>query len=210
MAPHPLLDLVRRRISVEEFDATHRLSEDQIRDLVADAAHAPSSFNIQHWRFVAVHRDEDKPRLQEIAFGQQQVADAAVTFIVLGDVRGTEKLPQILQRAVDADMMPQGKADAWVRMAGGIYSDETVARDEAIRSATLASMVLMLAAEARGWASGALSGFDAERVMQEFSIDPRYVPVMLLAVGRPVSHDDARKPRLEVDEILAFDRCRIF
>ena len=203
---HPFLELIRRRSTVERFDSARELDEEQIRALVADATCAPSSFNIQHWRFVAVRRPEDKQRLCEAAYGQQQVRDAAVTFIVLGDVQGIEKLPQILDAAVERGALARGKATAWLRMAEEIYADREVARDEAIRSASLAAMTMMLAAEARGLASGALSGFDSQRVRQDFGIDERYVPVMLLVIGHPLGTSPSRMPRLDVSDVLELDR----
>ncbi len=207
---HPFLRLIRERCSVERFDSERELDEQEIRELIADATYAPSSFNIQHWRFVAVRRPEDKQRLKQAAYGQQQVADAAVTFIILGDTQAVDKLPSIVEQAVELGALAEGKAAAWVRMAREIYADPVLARDEAVRSASLAAMTLMLAAEARGLASGALSGFDIERVKKEFDIDERYVPVMLLAVGHPAGSEQPRQPRLPVDEVLAFDRSRMF
>ena len=124
---HPFLEMIRRRTSVERFDPARALDEDRIRQLVAEATLAPSSFNIQHWRFVAVRRAEDKRRLCEAAFGQAQVAEAAVTFVVLGDLRGVELLPDLMELAVARGAMPEGKAAAWVRMAKQIYADERIA-----------------------------------------------------------------------------------
>jgi len=203
---HPILELIRRRATVERFDPDRGLDEQSIRELVSEATRAPSSFNIQHWRFVAVRRPEDKQRLFEAAYGQEQVRDAAVTFIILGDLRGVERLPGIMQTAVERGALPQGKASAWIDMANKIYADRGLARDEAIRSASLAAMTMMLVAQARGLASGALSGFDPQRLRREFDIDERHVPVMLLAVGHPVETVASRMPRLELSEVLAFDR----
>jgi nitroreductase len=202
------LELMRKRISVEAFQPGLELSDDEIRSLVADAVEAPSSFNIQHWRFVAVRREEDKQRLCRAAYGQRQVVDAAVTFIVLGDLRAVQDLPRTLEPAVAQGVLPEGKAVSWVEQARRIYADETMARDEALRSCSLAAMTLMLAAEARGLGSCPLSGFDLEQVKREFGVDDRYLPVMLLAVGRPAGTDTVRKPRLPVDRVLAFDRSR--
>jgi nitroreductase len=207
--PHPFLELIRRRVSVEEFDP-RPLDETTIRALVEDASRAPSSFNLQHWRFVAVRKPEDKERLCRAAFGQEQVRVAGVTFIVLGDVEGLEKLPEINRAAVAAGTLAEGKAAAWERFAAEIYADPRMARDEALRSASLASMTLMLAAEARGLVSGALSGFDSEQVHEGFDIEPRYLPVMLIAVGHPGKLERRAQPRLDVDAILSFDRGRRF
>ncbi|NIM00427.1 MAG: nitroreductase family protein [Acidobacteria bacterium] len=206
---HPFLELIRQRTSVESFD-TRPVDEETIRALVEDAACAPSSFNIQHWRFVAVREEADRNRLCRAAFGQEQVRIAPVTFIVLGDLQGLDKLPRINREAVEIGALPQGKASAWERMAAEIYADPQLARDEVLRSASLASMTLMLAAEARGLASGALSGFDAGRVCADFDIEERYLPVMLIAVGYPADVERKQQPRLGVDEILNFDRGRRF
>lgn len=199
-------EAIYTRRAVKHFDPDHEMPEADLTKLLETAMQAPTSFNIQHWRFVAVRRDEDRARLCEAAYGQAQVREAAVTFIVLGDLQAVDSLPEIMEDAVRQGALPQGKATAWVGMARKIYSDETMARDEAIRSASLAAMTLMLAAEARGLAAGALSGFDADRVRQDFGIEARYLPVMLLAVGHPLEAAPSRMPRLDVDRVLAFDR----
>src|SRR5262249_30402972 len=146
------LELLKQRTSTNKFDTTKKLSQKEIRELVALATEAPSAFNIQHWRFVAVTDQADKERLKAVAFGQHQAADAAVVFIVLGDLRGHEKLPDILSRGIKAGILNQEVANGWVSSVNGLYADERAARDEAVRSATLAAMTLMIAAQAKGLA----------------------------------------------------------
>lgn len=205
------LELIRQRISTNKYDTTRTLSEDEIIELVGYAAESPSAFNIQHWRFVAVTRPEDKERLKAVAYKQQKVVDASVTFIVLGDLRGYELIPEILAPMVESGRMSQEAADKWVDSASKSYvSNERFARDEAIRSASMAAMTLMIAAQARGFVSGPMIGFDAEAVKREFNISDRYVPVMLLTVGYPAAGNSPRKPRLEAARILAFNQGREF
>jgi nitroreductase len=126
--------------------------------------------------------------------------------VILADVEGVERLPAILDACVERGAMPVGKAAAWVRMAGQIYSDPSKARDEAIRSASLAAMTMMLAAEARGLVSGALTGFDPAQVSDSFGIEDRFLPVMLLAVGYPAGAAGVQMPRMDVADVLAIDR----
>jgi nitroreductase len=202
------LELIKNRISANMFDANRSLSEDEIKELIEYATQAPSSFNIQHWRFVAVTTKEDKERLKSVAYNQQKVVDAAVTFIVLGDLRGHETLADILQRSIDTGLLNEQIKDTWVGMANGMYADERMARDEAIRSASLAAMTLMIAASAKGLASGPMIGFDPEGVKREFGISDRYVPVMLLTVGYAAEGNWTRKPRLTVDEVLSVDKSK--
>jgi nitroreductase len=202
------LQLIRNRISADRFDPTQTLSEQEIRELVEYATQAPSSFNLQHWRFVAVVKREDKERLKAVAYGQQKVADAAVTFIVLGDLSAHHDLESILSRSVQAGILTQKTADGWIASARRSYAHPRMARDEAIRSGSLAAMTLMIAAQARGLVSGPMIGFDPEGVKREFRISDRYLPVMLVTVGYPAPGNRPRKPRLGVGRVLAFDRWR--
>ena len=204
------LALIRKRISASKFDTKKTLSKEQIRELFEYATQAPASTNIQHRRFVEVTKQEDKERLKHVAFGQQKVADAAVTFIVLGDVRGHEKLGAILDRSVAACIVPQELRDKWVDMVNVGYADPQRARDEAIRSVSLAAMTLMIAAQAKGYVSGPMIGFDPDGVKRAFGISDRYGPAMLLPVGHEAPGNWPRKVRLSVDEVLAFDRAPEF
>ncbi|MBL8169091.1 MAG: nitroreductase family protein [Acidobacteria bacterium] len=205
------LQLIKERISANKFDTERKLSEAEIKELVSYATEAPSAYNIQHWRFVAVTDPAAKERLKALAYNQQKVADAAVTFIVLGDLRGYEKLPDILRPLVESGLMTQKAADGWSQTATNAYvGNEAFARDEAIRGASLGAMTLMLAAQAKGLASGPMIGFDVEGVKRAFNISDRYVPVMLLPVGYPAPGNWPRKPRLSVDEVLSFNEGREF
>jgi nitroreductase len=208
-----ILQAIKHRISANSFDSDKKLSETEIKELIGYAIEAPSSFNIQHWRFIAVTDAAAKEKLKALAYNQPKVTAAAVTFIVLGDLKGHEKLPDIVGRAVKAGVIEQGVADYFVNGAAGFYknyTDTQTVRDEAIRSATFAGMTLMLAAEAKGLVSGPMIGFDFEGVKKAFNISDRYVPAMLIAVGYPAPGNWPRKPRLAVDEVLAFNEGREF
>lgn len=197
------LETINQRISANRFDPDKPLSRAEIGELVTCATQAPSSFNLQHWRFVAVTERPDKERLKAVAYGQQKVVDAAVTFIVLGDLKAHIKLPDILAQAVKAGIFDQATADNMVGMANQMYANPSAQRDEAIRSASMAAMTLMLAAQAKGLVSGPMIGFDPEGLKREFQITERYLPVMLIAVGHPAPGNWPRKPRLSLDDVLA-------
>lgn len=200
-----IFELLQKRFSANKFDTTKTLTKEQVEELIAAAGHAPSAYNMQHWRFVAVAKKEDKERLKSVAYNQQKVADASVTFIVLGDLRGHEKLGEILKPFVEQGNMTQEMADSWVKSVAGTDPAGRATRDEAIRSASMAAMVLMLAAEEKGLATGPMIGFDPEGVKREFQIPDRYVPAMLITCGYPIEGNWPQKPRLPLSEILFWD-----
>ena len=207
------LDSIKHRVSANAFDASRPLSRTEIEDLVEYALEAPSSFNLQHARFIAVVDAAQKEKLKALSWDQAKVSDAAVTFIILGDTLAHEKLPDLMGRAVMAGMIDQGVADWFINGAAGFYGNydnERLVRDEVIRSASFAAMNMMLAADAKGLASGPMIGFDSVGVQKAFNIPERYVPVLTLAIGYAKDGNWPRKPRLSVAETLAFDDGKTF
>jgi len=205
------LEILKKRTSANNFDKSQTISEADIRELISYAIEAPSSFNIQHWRFIAVNDKPTQEKLKGVAYGQPKVADAAVTFVILGDLKGIEKLPDALAPMLKAGAIDQKAYDGWLGMANGMYKDNAqLSRDEAIRSASMASMNLMIAAQAKGYVSGAMIGFDPEGVKKVLGISDRYIPVMLIAVGPGAAGNWPRKPRFSVDQVLSFNKGKEF
>lgn len=197
---------IEARISANHFDTTRPLTDDEIAELVRLATLAPSAFNAQNWKFVAVRSDSAKARLLPLAFGQQKVAHAAVTFIVCGTLDVHRTLPGALRPSLDTGLLDQPTYDGWVGAADSMYRNNPVLqRDEAIRSASLAAMTLMLAAQDKGLVSGPMIGFDPQGVAQAFGLAPTDVPAMLVTVGYPAHGNWSQKPRKPISDVLIFE-----
>ncbi len=205
------LDALKTRTSANNFDATRSITDAQIRKLVSHATQAPSSFNIQHWRFLAINDKAAQARLRAVAFNQPKVADAGVTFVILGDLKGYEKLAEAYAPLVQKGVMTQAAVDGVIAKANAMYhGNPQIQRDEAIRSGSLAAMALMLAATEMGLVSAPMIGFDPAGVKKECGISDQYVPVMLLAVGYAAPGNWPRKPRFAVDQVLGINKMPAF
>ena len=199
----PLETLLEQRTTTGRFDPQRPLPDGTVEKLVHLATRAPSACNLQNWHFIAVESEEAKSRLEAVAYGQQQVKDAAVTFIVIGQTKAYPHLFARLQPAVDAGDLPTGVQRGWSDMATSAHENNPqLQRDEALRSASLAAMVLMLAANEMGYAAGALSGFDPSALSAAFGLSAHDVPVMLVTVGFPAPGNWPQKPRRPMLEVL--------
>lgn len=201
---NPMIALIEQRLSVNLFDATHILADAEIEELVRLATLAPTAYNLQNWRFIAVRTPEGKARLRGLAHGQAKVLDAAVTFIVCGVLPDHGALSERLSPFVETGHMHAETASGWQVGARAQYADAKVARDEAMRSASLGAATLIFAAEALGLSSGPMGGFDPEGVARAFDLAPGEIPAMLLAVGRAAPGNWPRKPRRPLHEVLHF------
>lgn len=202
MMSNPAISLIEQRVSANLFDASHALTDAEVENLARLATRAPSAYNLQNWRFIAVRAPDAKARLRTLANGQAKVSDAAVTFIICGVLPDHTALAARLLPFVEAGFMPAAMASGWQEGARAQYADPQTARDEAVRSASLGAATLIFAAEALGLVSGPMVGFDAEGVAREFGLGPNEVPVMLVAVGRAAPGNWPQKPRRPLAEVL--------
>ena len=196
-------NLINTRVSTNFFDTNKQLSDDEVNELVALATRAPSAYNLQNWKFIAVRSNDAKERLKAVSYGQQKVVDASITFIICGTLEAYKQLPQALQPSLDAGIIEPSMAVGWVAMAEGAHTGNPILqRDEAVRSASLAAMTLMLAAEGMGFATGSMSGFDPVGVTKEFNLSVNEVPVIFVTVGYPAAGNWPQKPRKAVRDVL--------
>jgi nitroreductase len=201
------LDVLSQRHAVHQFDPTASITRSEIETLVQEASQAPSSLNLQHWRFVAITDPQIRAQLSTTTIqpNRQRVVDASVIFVILGDLEAHRSLSEILEQAVRAGTLTRELADLRVSTANQLYEGEPhVAREEAVRSVSLAAMVLMLAACNHGFASCPI-GFDPNRLQDVLRISDRYTPLMMIAVGHDASSNRKRRPRLPVSQILSFN-----
>ena len=198
-----VIECILSRSATKYFDPAATLSDDQIRELVRIGTTAPTSFHLQNWRFIAVRTPEAKARLRPIAWNQPATSDAAVTFIVVGQLADSNVIPERLAPVVEAGIMPAEMVPDWEIHARDLYfAYPQRQRDEAVRSATFGAAAMMYAARSLGLGSTPMIGFDAEAVAREFALAEDEVPVMLLSIGPARPGNWPQKPRLPVADVL--------
>jgi nitroreductase len=197
--------LLTQRVSANAYDSSKTLSNEKINQIIELAAKAPSAFNLQNWKVIAVTSADGKKRLCEKAYGQQKVIDASATFIICGTLDQPNTVTAALKPTLDAGIIDQATFDGWVGAVTGMYTDNAVMqRDEAVRSGSLLAMSLMLVAQGEGLVSCPMIGFDPTGVSAEFGLSASEIPVMLVTVGYASEGNWPQKPRKSVKEILTF------
>jgi len=198
-----VIECILSRSAAKYYDPAATLSDDQIRELVRIGTSAPTSFHLQNWRFIAVRTPEAKARLSPIAWNQPAITDAAVTFIVCGQLADASVIPERMAPLVEAGVMPETMVPEWEKPARGLYKEHPQRqRDEAVRTGTFGAAAMIYAARSLGLGSTPMIGFDAEAVHREFGLARDEVPVMLLTIGAERPGNWAQKPRRAVADVL--------
>jgi nitroreductase len=106
------LEVLNRRIAAQSFQPAFNISSQDLCSLIEDASLAPSSFNLQHCRFVAITTPELKSELAIITLpaNRQKVMDASLWACVLID---RNDIPKHLFRIPDLDLSEDLCAELW-------------------------------------------------------------------------------------------------
>ncbi len=174
-------DAIYQRRAIKQYDPDHKLTPEEETKLLEAAIQAPTSFNIQHWRFVIV-RDPELRRKIRTEFGndQAQMTDASLLIIMTADVKAWQKDPQRYWKNT-----PKEVAELLVNWMGPFHEGrEWLQRDEAQRSIGMAMQTLMLAAKAMGYDSCPMIGFDIEKVAELINLPDDHVMGAMVAIGK--------------------------
>ncbi|MDR4435368.1 nitroreductase family protein [Bacillus tequilensis] len=190
------LDVLKARASVKEYDTNAPISKEELTELLDLAAKAPSAWNLQHWHFTVFHSDESKASLLPVAYNQKQIVESSAVVAILGDLKANENGEEVYAELVSQGYVTDEIKQTLLGQINGAYQSEQFARDSAFLNASLAAMQLMIAAKAKGYDTCAIGGFNKEQFQKQFDISERYVPVMLISIGKAVkpAHQSNRLP----------------
>lgn len=200
-------DAVLTRRSVHEY-SDEPVNEDTLKAVFDRVRYSPSSYNLQPWEFLVLQADENRERLQDVAYGQEHVTDAPVAIAVLGNTDPSTHAEAVAEDMLRKGYLPNEEAqDGLLETIDGMAErDETTNRLWTTRSTALAGMTLMHAARAEGLSTCPVGGFDSEALAEEFDIDDQYEPVMLVTLGHAAPNaadtNTARKFRRSTDDIV--------
>ena len=195
-----VLDAIEKRRAIAQFDPSFELTDEAMVQLMKPVCLTPSSFNLQHWRFVAIRNLETKKLLRQASFNQRQVEECAAVIVVTADT-------QVHEHAKDGWKNLDGEvAERLDNLVRELYADNPqLQRDEAIRSGSLAAMTMMLIATEMGLDTSPMIGFDPQSVAGIAQVPDDYVIVMLVCVGKALADPRPSMGRFEVAEVVRLE-----
>lgn len=183
-----LTEIMKQRKSVRRYDSNFTISQEEITELLNEASSAPSSSNIQPWRFIIIQNKDIQKELRTIGYNQAQIEEASAIIAVLGDIEAYKNAEQIYQANVEQGYMPQEVANNMIANTTKMYSSlpkeylmPIVAYD-----AGAFAMQFMLLAKERGYDTVTMGGFEKDKFAQRFELPGNLFPITLIALGKAV------------------------
>jgi len=195
-------DAIKERRSVKHYDPDHKLTDEEINQLLSLAVLSPTSFNIQNWRFVIVKDSEVRKQIRAAAWNQAQVTESSLLLVICADLKSWKDNPaQYWKNA------PKEAQDFLVPAIGPFYEGkEQLQRDEAMRSCGIAAQTIMLAAKSMGYDSNPMIGFDPQKVAEIINLPKDHVISMLMVIGKQTKPAMPRGGQLPLDNVTFTDK----
>ena len=193
---------ITERRSVKAFDPQHRMSEQEINQLMSLAMLSPTAFNIQNGRFFLVTDPVLRQQIRAASWNQAQVEEATLLIVLTADLNAWAKQPERYWKNA-----PKAASDVLVSMIGQYYqSNDQVQRDEAMRSCGMAATTLMLAAKEMGYDTCPMDGFDFAAVSKLLNLPADHIPSMFVVVGKALKAAAPRGGQLAMDEVVVYNQ----
>lgn len=190
------------RRAVKQYDPEHTMPDSDLTKILEAAIQSPTSFNIQHWRFVVIQDPELRAQVRANGNDQAQMTDASVLIAMTADTKAWQKSPERYWQHA-----PKEVADLLVNWMGPFHEGrEWLQRDEAQRSIGMAMQTIMLAATAMGYQSCPMIGFEIEKVAELINLPDDHVMGPLIAIGKGTKAPWPKPGQLPLSEVVVTDR----
>jgi nitroreductase len=192
-------DAIYQRRAIKHFDPEHQLTNEEETKILEAAIQTPTSFNIQHWRFVIIRDPALRQRIRtEFGNDQAQMTDASLLIVMTADTMAWAKDPdRYWQNA------PQEVCELLVNWMGPFHEGrEWLQRDEAQRSIGLAMQTIMLSAKAMGYDSCPMIGFDIDKVAELINLPDDHVMGPMVAIGKKTKESWPKPGQLKLNQLV--------
>jgi len=193
------LAAIHTRRSIKAFNPNFEIPKEDEQKIFDAAMHAPTSFNIQHWRAVVLRDKALREKIRkEYGNDQSQMTDASLLFLLTADTNAWKKSPERYWSGA-----PQEVSDMLVGWMKPFHEGrEWLQRDEAQRSIGIVAQTIMLAATGLGYQSCPMIGFEIEKVAELIGLPSDHVMGPMIAVGKGTKEPWPKQGLLPKDELF--------
>ena len=199
-------DVVRARRATPAF-SSDPIDDQDLKKILRAGLEAPSSYNMQPWRFVVVRDPEQRKRLRLAAMNQEQVEQAPVVIVACGDTKGwKEDLEDVIRIGRNRGFTSEAQIERKRRNVTQDLGSQPNMAMWVTKQTMIAATTMMWMAETLGYDTGPMEGFHEDEVREVLGI-PRHVRVIfLLAIGRLKGKDGQYPGRLSASRTVFADR----
>ncbi len=197
------------RFATQVFDASKKVSDEDLKTILEAARLTPSSFGIEAWKFLVIENPELRGKIREAAWGQPKVTEASHLIVIARRTDVREHITdELLARTSKAQGVGLEALDGLKQMVNGNMAGRSDAEIDAWAKsqAYIALGVMIETASLLEVDNGPMEGFDPAKVDEILGLKAKNLTsTLLLALGYRDEHAPVRpKSRRSMEEVVEF------
>jgi nitroreductase len=178
----PLSEVIEQRRATPSFDGAP-IPDGDLKAILDAGLKMPSGYNLQPWRFVVVRAPDQRRRLRAASFNQAKVEEASVVIVACGDKDGWRSdMEEMIRMGREAGMTENYAEQALATIPDYLLNHPNLTA-WLNRHVMLAFSGMMLMAEALGYDTAPMEGYEADKVCDALNLPISYEIVALLCIG---------------------------
>lgn len=178
----PLSEVIEQRRATPSFDGKP-IPDADLKQILEAGLKMPSGYNLQPWRFVVVRTPEQRRRLRAASYNQAKVEEASVVIVACGDKDGWRTDMEEMIRMGRERGMTENYAEGALASIPEFLCNHPNLTAWLNRHVMLAFSGMLLMAEALGYDTAPMEGYESDKVCQVLNLPMSYEVVALLAIG---------------------------
>jgi nitroreductase len=205
-----ILEALNWRYAVKTFDASKKLSSEDLGTILESARLAPSSIGIEPWKFLVVNNPELRGKLRAAGYDQTKITDASHIVVIAARTDAAVLPDELIARTAKAQGKTTEELSQLHQMASGAIAGRSGETLELwLKSQTYIPLGIMIETAALlGIDACPMEGFDPAKVGEVLGLEAKNLKaVTMLAIG--YRGDDAfaslpktRRPYDEIVEVI--------
>ncbi len=198
--------LLERR-AIRKYIPDVEITKKEMSLMLEEATRAPSSMNMQPWRFIIVDSKQGKEKLRPVLRGNQlQLETSSAMIVIFTDIHKFDLAEKIYTKAVKQQLIPEDVKEKQLRNIANMISNlsnESIEKSGLI-DCGLVAMQLMHIAKEHGYDTCPIGGFNHEKIANALGLDEkRYKPVLIVSIGK-AAEDGYSSIRLDVTDVATW------
>ncbi len=208
MKKEQFLEAMNFRHACKIFDETKKIPKEDLEFILETARLSPSSFGMEHWKFLVVQNQELKEKIRPFCWNQPQITTCSDLVIVLAKIEDVKPTNDYVKNMFNRRNLSQENLEKYLELYKNHLS-ETMSSDEKIlewsaRQCYIALGNMMTGAASIGIDSCPIEGFERENIENLLNLDTKeYRLCVIVPFGYRVN-PQSEKLRLSICDVVQY------
>jgi nitroreductase len=203
MEKKTLLDSLYFRHACKLFDKNKKIAQEDMEFILESGRLAPSSFGMEHWKFLVIENDELKEKLKPACWDQVQITTCSHLVVVIAkyhNIQDPTYYTKMFQRRDLSDEMLQAYLQKYINFLSNLASPKAWCEKQCY----LAAANMMSYAALIGVDSCPIEGFESDKVEKILEINTAKESIALLLPFGYRAQEQSQKLRLDKEAIITY------